>query len=401
MRISTAGMHRTTIDAILDNQVKLAKTQNQITTGKKFQTAGEDPIGAVRVAGLEAKVADNAQYARNSNIIESRLGYEEQTLADITSVLQSARDTALAGGNAALGKDERKMLANQVRQNLAALMEMANRQDANGEYLFAGTSTATRPFAQGATGVNYLGDQTTRQMRISNTQSLADVHVGQDAFMGITERNGVFRTTVSATNAGNATIDLGTVTDPSAWVADNYTLQFTSATDWQVVDDGTPTPAVIASGSGFTSGQSISFLGVSVAVTGTPAANDSFSITPAQNTDIFAMLDELARTLEGDTAIAGSQAAFTAQIGASIANLDSALGRVVNVRAEVGTRLQAIDTATDFRDSEEVDLQALISDIRDLDYASAISQLNQQYTSLQAAQAAYSKISQLSLFDYL
>ncbi len=401
MRISTAGMHRTTIDAILDNQVKLSKTQNQITTGKKFQTAGEDPIGAIRVAGLEAKVADNAQYARNSNIIESRLGYEEQTLADITSVLQSARDTALAGGNAALGKDERKMLANQVRQNLAALMEMANRQDAHGEYLFAGTSTATRPFAQGTTGVNYQGDNTTRQIRISSTQSLADAHTGADAFMGITERNGVFRTTVSATNTGNATVGVGTVTDPSSWVAGNYTLQFTSATDWQVVDDSTPTPVVMASGAGFTSGQSIGFLGVSVTITGAPAAGDSFGITPAQKTDVFTMLDELARTLEGDGAIAGTEAAFQAQLGASIANLDAGLERVVSVRAEVGTRLQAIDTAADFRDSEAVDLQSLISDLRDVDYASAISQLNQQYTSLQAAQAAYSKIAQLSLFDYL
>jgi len=401
MRISTAGMHRSSISAILENQVKLSRTQNQITTGKKFQTASEDPIGATRVAGLERKLADNAQYERNSNIIASRLGYEEQTLADMTSVLQSARDSALAGANATLGQAERKMLANQVRQNLSALMDMANRQDANGEYLFAGTSTATRPFAQGATGVDYLGDQTTRQIRISSTQSLADVHTGVDAFMGIAERNGVFRTTVSATNTGNATIGLGTVADPSAWVAGNYTLQFTSATDWQVVDDGTPTPAVIASGSGFTSGQSISFLGVSVSVTGAPAANDSFGITPAQNTDIFAMLDELARTLEGDGAIAGSEAAFQSEIGASIANIDAGLERVVSSRAEVGTRLQAIDTAADFRDSEAVDLQSLISDLRDVDYASAISQLNQQYTSLQAAQAAYSKIAQLSLFDYL
>jgi flagellar hook-associated protein 3 FlgL len=401
MRISTAGMHRVSISGILENQVKLAKTQEQIATGKKFQTAAEDPIGATRVAGLQRKLADNAQYERNSNILESRLGYEEQTLADITSLLQSARDSALAGANATLGQAERRMIANQVRQNLAGLMEMANRQDANGEYLFAGTSTATRPFAQGATGVNYLGDQTTRQIRISSTQSLADVHAGGDAFMGIAERNGVFRTTVSATNTGNAFIGLGTVTNPTAWVADNYTLQFTSPTDWQVVDDATPTPAVIASGTGFTSGQSISFLGVSVSVTGTPAANDSFSITPAQNTDIFAMLDTLARTLEGDPAIAGTEAAFQTELGASIANMDAALERVVGLRAEVGTRLQAIDTAADFRDSEEVDLQELISDIRDVDYASAISQLNQRYTSLQAAQAAYSKISQLSLFDYL
>jgi len=140
---------------------------------------------------------------------------------------------------------------------------------------------------------------------------------------------------------------------------------------------------------------------VSVAITGAPAANDSFSVTPAQNTDIFAMLDELARTLEGDVTIAGSEAAFRAQTGASLMNLDAALERVVSVRAEVGTRLQAIDTAAEFRDSEGVDLQALISDIRDVDYASAISKLNQQYTGLQAAQAAYSKIAQLSLFDYL
>jgi len=319
----------------------------------------------------------------------------------MTSVLQSARDSALAGANATLGQEERKMVANQVRQNLGALMDMANRQDGNGEYLFAGTSSATRPFAQGASGVVYQGDQTARQIRISSTQSLTDVHTGVDAFMGITERNGVFRTTVSAANTGNATIGVGTVTNSASWVPGNYTLQFTTATDWQVVDDATPTPNVVASGTGCTSGQSIGFLGVSVAITGTPAANDSFSVTPAQNKDIFAMLDELASTLEGNPAIAGSEAAFQAQIGGSLMNLDSALDRVVSVRAEVGTRLQAIDTAAGFRDSEAVDLQALISDIRYLDYASAISKLNQQYTGLQAAQAAYSKIGQLSLFDYL
>ena len=401
MRLSTAGMHRSSIDAILEQQGKLSKTQNQVATGKKFQTASEDPIGAARVSGLERKLADNAQYGRNSNIIKSRLSNEEQTLADMTSVLQSARDSALAGGNATLGPTERKMIANQVRQNLAALMDMANRQDSNGEYLFSGTSTATRPFAQGAAGVNYQGDQTTRQIRISSTQSLADAHTGADAFMGITERNGVFRTTVSATNTGNATVGVGTVTNPSSWVAGNYTLQFTSATDWQVVDDSTPTPVVMASGAGFTSGQGIGFLGVSVTITGAPAAGDSFGITPAQKTDVFTMLDELARTLEGDGAIAGSEAAFQNELGASIANLDAGLDRVVSVRAEVGTRLQAIDTAADFRDSEAVDLQSLISDVRDVDYAAAISQLNQQYTSLQAAQAAYSKIAQLSLFDYL
>jgi flagellar hook-associated protein 3 FlgL len=74
---------------------------------------------------------------------------------------------------------------------------------------------------------------------------------------------------------------------------------------------------------------------------------------------------------------------------------------VISVRAEVGSRLSAIDNATQARESEAIDLQQLLSDLRDVDYAVAISRLNQEYAGLQAAQAAYTKISQLSLFDYL
>ena len=73
----------------------------------------------------------------------------------------------------------------------------------------------------------------------------------------------------------------------------------------------------------------------------------------------------------------------------------------MSVRAEVGSRLQAIDLATETREAEAIDLQSLLSDLRDTDYASAISQLNQQYAGLQAAQAAYTRIAQMSLFDYL
>lgn len=401
MRLSTAGMHRHSIEAILESQSKLAKTQAQVTTGKKFQTAAEDPIGAVRGAALDRTLADNAQYERNSNIIEARLKYEEQSLADATLILQNARDVALQGANSSLGVVERRMLANDVRQQLAALMEVANRDDGNGEFLFSGTSTATRPFAIGTTGVNYQGDMTSRQIRISSTQSLADSHTGADVFMNITERNGTFRTTVGAANTGNGSIDVGRVTDPSAWVADNYTLQFTTATDWQVVDDTTPTPNVIASGTGFSPGQSISFPGVSVTIAGAPAANDSFGISPAQRVDVFAMLDDLATALETGSPSGSGGPQFNNAIGAAITNMDQALDRIVSTRAEVGSRLTAIDQAADAREAEAIDLQALLSELRDVDYAQAISQLNQQYAGLQAAQAAYTRIAQLSLFDFL
>ena len=116
---------------------------------------------------------------------------------------------------------------------------------------------------------------------------------------------------------------------------------------------------------------------------------------------MFAMLEDLATTLEGGTGGTNSKAQFDTNIGAAIANLDQALDRIVGVRAEVGARLSAIDQAASTREDEALDLQSLLSDLRDVDYAQAISQLNQQYAGLQAAQAAYTRISQLSLFDYL
>ncbi len=401
MRLSTAAIHRTSIDAILDQQTRLARTQQQVTSGKRFQTSAEDPIAATRAAMLDRTVADNEQFDRNSNVIESRLSYAEQSLADVTHLLQSARDLALQGANSTLGQGERRMLATELRQRVGELVDIANRDDGNGEFLFAGTSTATQPFARGVAGVSYLGDQTTRFVRVSGSQAIADGHPGTEVFMNITQANGTFRTAVNPANLGSGTIDVGTLVDPTAWVADNYTLRFTSPTDWVVEDDTLPTPVQISSGTGFVAGQTIQFLGARVTITGTPAANDRFSIQPAADTDMFAVLDNLIATLEGGSGLPSDRAVFQHQIGESIADIDQSLARTLSVRAEVGSRLSAIDHATNAREVEAVDLQSLLSDLRDVDYAEAISRLNQEYAGLQAAQAAYTKISQLSLFDYL
>jgi flagellar hook-associated protein 3 FlgL len=229
--------------------------------------------------------------------------------------------------------------------------------DANGEYLFAGTSTRPGRSRRARPASNYLGDQTTRQIRISNTQSLADVHVGRTLHGAFTERNGVFRTTVAATNTGNATISRGQRWRTRAWVRG----QLHAAIHQRHGLAGGRRRHADARGDRVGLGIHLraehQLPGRERRCHGHAGRERFVHVTPAQNTDIFAMLDELARTLEGDTAIAGSQAAFTAQIGAPSPTSIRRSDAMVNVRAEVGTRLQAIDTATDFRDSEEVDLQ--------------------------------------------
>jgi len=124
-------------------------------------------------------------------------------------------------------------------------------------------------------------------------------------------------------------------------------------------------------------------------------------VKPAQKTDMFAMMENLALALEGSATTVTDAAQFSHGIGVAIANMDQALERTGTIRADIGSRLSAIDSASATRQDEAVDLQSLLSDLRDVDYASTISKLSQQYTGLQAAQAAYAKIQQLSLFDYI
>jgi flagellar hook-associated protein 3 FlgL len=71
------------------------------------------------------------------------------------------------------------------------------------------------------------------------------------------------------------------------------------------------------------------------------------------------------------------------------------------VRAQIGTRLSALDSADASREAMDIDTASALSDLRDLDYAQALTKMNQQLVGLQAAQLSYSKISNLSLFNYL
>jgi flagellar hook-associated protein 1 FlgK len=83
----------------------------------------------------------------------------------------------------------------------------------------------------------------------------------------------------TAGNTGSASIASATVPDTSAYTRGNYTLSFTSPTAYAVTDaSGNP----VSTGT-YTAGTPITFNGISVALTGTPAAGDSFAIDDNAN----------------------------------------------------------------------------------------------------------------------
>jgi flagellar hook-associated protein 3 FlgL len=398
MRISTAGIHHAALTALLSQQSVLSQTQGQIASGKRVQTPADDPVAAVHIMELQRALSESDQFDRNADMAKSRLTLEEQALADANTLMQRVQELTVQGNNASVDPASRKMLATEVRSRLKELVDIANRRDANGEYLFSGFATLTQPFAQTGSTVSYFGDQGARALQIGQDQRVVDGHSGTDAFMAVTEGNGTFVTNATAGNGGSGVIAGGTLANPAQWVQGDYTLRFTSATgDYEIVDSAA---TVVATGT-YTQNSTISFNGANLDMTGMPAQNDSFSIARSRSEDMFTTLSNLAATLESSTATTADRAQFNASMATALQQLGQASDHLLSVRAEVGTRLSSIDSAQDALADRKVDLETTTSQLRDLDYAQAVSRMNQQLVGLQAAQASYSRIAQLSLFDYL
>jgi flagellar hook-associated protein 3 FlgL len=88
-------------------------------------------------------------------------------------------------------------------------------------------------------------------------------------------------------------------------------------------------------------------------------------------------------------------------LASGIVNVDNALSNVLNTRSSIGARLNEIDSLQASGDSIGVQLKQSLSALQDTDYNKAISDLNQQQTTLQAAQKSFAQVSNLSMFTYM
>jgi flagellar hook-associated protein 1 FlgK len=86
--------------------------------------------------------------------------------------------------------------------------------------------------------------------------------------------SGPLVSSAGSANTGTAVLGSVTVPVPASWVRGDYTIGFTSPTAYTVKSAA---GATVATGS-YTSGTPITFAGISVTLTGTPAANDSFAV---------------------------------------------------------------------------------------------------------------------------
>ncbi len=414
MRISSRFFQTLGVNSILDQQVKLSKTQNQLASGKRILAPSDDPVATSQLMQLRQTENSVNQYQANADAAVNRLSTEEGVLDSVTNLLQRVRELAVQAANATQTNDTRSFIASEVRQRLDELLGLANTKDGNGEYLFAGSKGYTEPFVPNAAGgYDYFGDDSQRFLQIGAGRQVADGNPGSEVFQRIRNGNGTFVTEANTANSGTGIINGGSVqgnfTPTLTAGVNGYTLRFiqvlpTDPITYEVFESGDPQPSPhptpVATGT-YVDGEPIAFQGALVTVTGIPADGDTFSVRSSEYQDVFQTLSDFVTTLETGVTSAAEQAQLNNKINSFLADVDQDMTNVLKVRAGVGARLNAIDGQRYINEDQLVQTTQIISSIEDLDYAEAVSRLNLQLAGLEAAQQSYLKVQGLSLFNFL
>lgn len=396
MRVSTRSAYLNGLHAMQRLQSALDLTQRQISSGRRILTPSDDPIAASRVLELREAVSRLSQFDRNANIVTNRLRSEDTALSAVNNVLQRVRELALQANNATQGNESRGLIAIEMREHLDNLVQLANQQDGNGSYLFSGNLEDTQPVVRMGSIFTYNGDQGQRSIQIGEGRQVADSDPGSSVFFRIRNGNGAFNTAAAASNTGTGVIGASSLVDPTQYDQDQYTVRFIDSSNYDVLDSS---GGLVMSG-GYQPGDTLAFRGIEFSLDGQPLSADEFVVSPSRFQDIFSTIDKLATTIEQSVSNDVSRAAMNNGVNSSLLNLDQALGNILDVRTQVGSRLAAIENQVDSNGAFALTLQSTIANIEDLDYAEAISRLSAEVTTLEAAQQTFVLTQQLSLFNF-
>ncbi|ATC85725.1 flagellar hook-associated protein FlgL [Pseudoalteromonas arctica] len=424
MRLSNNLMYQNNINKILDNQQGVASAQERVTTGEKYLTTSEAPAAISQAMLYSNKIQTNEQYTKNINQLNGRLETEESVLQSINSNIQQAQELTIQAGNGVYTKDDLKTFASElsgIQQTLANLM---NTRSEDGKFIFSGYQDSTQPYQfDSAVGeYSYKGDQGQHQITIAEGVSIKASDNGFDTFektdarLNVLDNKAEIPTTTPTNNITKGTVyvdgqaefdkfhqaqynaDPTTPVSPTANTFSVVTTAGATTNDpdtYEILQDGV---SLTPPQTGEFTDDTIEFAGMKIQFEGNAPGQLDFRLEKPYKENVLNTLQSLITglndgTLEGDD--------FQEVLADGLVQLQNASEQVVFTQASLGGRMNALERVSDSNLALDIQNKSNRSNLVEVDMAEAISELTKQETALQASQATFGRLTNLSLFDYL
>ena len=426
-RLGTANTYDSARNHLMERQTALSNLQEQLTSGKRVNTASDDPTAAAQAERALTRINRIQTDQRALDAQRDSITQAESTLGDVNDVMQRFRELVVSAGSGVHTSAERAIIAGELQGLRDQVFALANSKDSNGQPLFGALASALTPFVGPHTTApdytfNGLPGQTA-----SSEVSIPFTLDGDSAFMHQPQRDAAFNVSVSTvpttrtlttdnvvvTNAATvaataraATLATG-VPYPTYSIAftavDSTTTPGTTTLTYSITETPSVTPLgapapfapVTISYPSATAAPITGIPGLSFSVTGTPAVGDTLTIDTQPS--VFSVLDDAIKNIGSAT---NNNAAAQA-IGQSLHNIDIGMSRVTSVRGQAGELLNRADRITDNQSKRSIELEGDRSRAEDLDMIKGISDFQNQQTGYQAALQTYAQVQKLSLFNFI
>lgn len=401
MRITTNMVYDRNISSLNGANERLSTAYEQLMIGNKFKTAGEDPSGMSQKLALTKEIDLFKQYGVNGSLLENSLGHEETVLTALNTAMTSAQTLIQKANDSAVGYEDRQAIASELEGLQKQMFDLMNSKNSQGEYIFGGNQSKTQPFIQDASG-NYVfqGDTGQRNIQVSPTVQIPANDSGFNLFEIVPTRR--------TSSAGSANIQVGVADqghfdsfyrnnyDPSL-ASNQYTVNTIAGTPdtYEIRDGG---GALLQSGD-YVAGNKIPFNGLELTLS-LPAggAAQNFVLDPPQNNNILDGMSDFITALRDPNITPDT---FQLKVADATAHMKNARLNVDQGLGEIGGRMNGLEQVMGSNEGLSTLNQQARAKVSEADLYEVIATLSKEDAALSATQLSFSKISKLTLFDYI
>ncbi len=411
MRLSTNQIFNQGVKSILDTQARLTKAQDRVTNQTKLLTPSDDPAATAQVMRLNERIELTKQYETNGTILENHLNGEEVAMNGIKVAMDRAKVLVIQAGSGSLTDSDRVGIGFEIASIRDEVVDLMNTRNAGGDYIFAGFQSNVQPFTfnQATRVYDYLGDEGELKLQISSSVKLSAGDSGKKLFEDVDTRLQAVNATVAAGAGTSASVVVDNQGQFDLFHKQNYDQVTPGNNNYSaILTAGVPDAyeirqngaAMVPPVTGpYNSGGGIDFngLNIQVAGNGVPGQVD-FSLSTPSKKNIATTLNDLFDALNAG---GGFTPLLKSQLKDALTQTTHAASQVATVQASLGGRLNVIDSVLDSNLEINHANQKTRSDLAEVDYAEAVTDLMKEESALEAAQATFGRVSRLSLFDFI
>jgi len=360
MRVSNRFLYYQLVNDINESTEKMFKLNGQISSGKRIDSPSEDPLGLANVLIYRTELNELDEFKKSIDMANGWLSSTDSILQDTDDLLSRAAELAVQHASATSNNELRQGAAAEIKEIRHMVLSHANAKYGN-KYMFGGTQTQTSPFIN-----------TDIENWLDNVGIIAAAPPGAPA-------------------DGDRYID----TD------DDHIYQYNAATtNW--VDQGLPADgaSAIVDSTGelyvYTSGQWLTQYQGNSSTFSIKIGKESPEAINLPGDQVFT--DSIMTLMRLEKALKNND---LSGIQNSLGELEYSSKVVMNNLARIGAKVNRLDHTKTVHERSIVDKKERISLIEDLDYAEAITSLQNQQTIYQATLKSSALITQMSLVDFV